>query len=436
LQGAQLGKDILSYAVALAFNFLVQTVCLGLLWRSLKGSETQIFPLVQVWLGLGVSTLELGLSQAILRFSRAGHVLKSILRFWALVLLPLSILLGFLFYLIFSPNNSLYLIFLSIVATSTYVFYTLCSTHLRSARLSLPFLVINLLKNGSLLISLGLFYLQNKLSLDTWLLLLTGHNLLGALLCLLTPRYYIKHKTTNSYKTNSASPLAPVSLTEIMRFALPLWLANLVFTSEAYIDLAFINSFFPQDLIPYRQAVELSMIAGALLQLIKLVLPPYLYEKLGKGEIFNLHKTVLSVSCWTLPAFWLFGISSPLLLKLYLGKEPGPATLSLSWILLFVLFLQVQLFWLRTYQEYKKSSILLLLIALTATVLNILGNWLLVPSLGGAGAGLAACAASLFSLYYLWIINRPSIWQTAFVLLIQVIAVLSGWFFYSLQETL
>ncbi|QSR36416.1 polysaccharide biosynthesis protein [Marinobacterium iners] len=180
-------------------------------------------------------------------------------------------------------------------------------------------------------------------------------------------------------------------LKEMLRFGLPLILGGIAYWGLTAIDKVFLRTLASfEELGIYSVAVSFAAAAVILQSVFSTVWAPTVYKWASKGEgLENVHKVNRYILGLVVLIFCLAGLLS-WVVTLFL-----PASYSeVQWILVACLGAPL----LYTLSEttvvgigISRRSIFAMLAALIAFVVNLVGNWLMIPSFGAAGAAVSTC---------------------------------------------
>lgn len=420
----------------MAGNFIVQTFCMSLLWRTLSGIALNEYPLIQVYASTSMTLLEWGLSTVILRFWNGRIILlKKVLLLWGMLGCLGSVVLFTVLKMTLANHSPLLWLILSLAMGAAYSLFTIASAPIRAAKYSRTYAVLNTSKNLGLLFLIVLAYVRHYLDLYIWMNITIAANFTAALISIYISNRLALGQTNQTHQSigiNGNTTLQP-NYKAILAFAIPLWASQLIYFSESFIDIAFLKFYFPTHLIAYRQAMEYALFLTAIIQAMRIVWSPILYHRLSTSIPVNAQLTGLLANLFSSCLALIFGLVLPWLLTIYIGSSLTIEALSITWILLGSAQISFVLFWLRPWDEYKENTRFLLVLSLVSACINILGNFLFTPMYGGIAAGLSACAATIFCTYFLWVRHRPSVLQSIQFFMVNVLFWTFGYFIFTQQ---
>lgn len=180
-------------------------------------------------------------------------------------------------------------------------------------------------------------------------------------------------------------------LKQMLRFGLPLILGGVAYWGLTAIDKIFLRSLASfEELAIYSVAVSFAGAATILQSVFSTVWAPTVYKWASKGKgLDNVHKVSRYILCLVVMMFCLAGLLS-WIVTLFL-----PASyVAVQWILVACLGAPL----LYTLSEttvvgigISRRSSFAMLAAVIAFVINLAGNWLMIPRFGAAGAAVSTC---------------------------------------------
>ncbi len=192
-----------------------------------------------------------------------------------------------------------------------------------------------------------------------------------------------------------AESLDLVELKNLLRFGLPLILGGLAFWGLTAIDKVFLRVLSNyEELGVYSVAVSFAAAATILQSVFSTIWAPIVYKWASKGEgLQNIQRVTRYVLFCVIIMFALTGLLS-WIVTLILPREYA----SVQWIVISCLGYPL----LYTLSEttvvgigISRRSAFAMLAAVLAFGLNLIGNWLLIPKFGAAGAAVSTCGAFL-----------------------------------------
>lgn len=370
--------DSFIYGLNLGFNFVVLTLSLSLLWRSMDAVSMGQYPLIQMIGGGSIVLFELGLSSTALRF----HLLKQAVMPWCLKywLGGIAFFFPAIYVLLFIglvPHVPGTLILLTLMYGISFSFFQISMAFLRSQRNLKVYSTLSISKNLIILGVLFYFYHHGVLSLYHWLCTLIIVHLPMGVWALL--------------KSKRKEPLQPTILPkEIFQLSGPIWIAGLLAFSDTFIDILFIKIYYPVDLVDYRIAVEYTLLFTGLSQLLQLSWPTLALEGLhqqGKSILLNKLPQLLKILGGYM---FLLGLLCGPLLSVYLGNPASPKTIWFASLALASSLFVVLLIFIRPYFEFNKTSNQILIASTLGIFINLMGNFFFVKTYGGTAALLSS----------------------------------------------
>ena len=180
-------------------------------------------------------------------------------------------------------------------------------------------------------------------------------------------------------------------LKQMLRFGLPLILGGIAYWGLTAIDKVFLRTLASfEELGIYSVAVTFAGVATILQSVFSTLWAPTVYKWASKGEgLENVHKVSRYILCIVVLLFCLAGLLS-WVVTLFL---PGSYA-AVQWILVACLGAPL----LYTLSEttvvgigITRRSGFAMLAAVVAFLVNLVGNWLLIPKFGAAGAAVSTC---------------------------------------------
>ncbi len=180
-------------------------------------------------------------------------------------------------------------------------------------------------------------------------------------------------------------------LKQMLRFGLPLILGGVAYWGLTAIDKVFLRTLASfEELGVYSVAVSFAGVATILQSVFSTVWAPTVYKWASKGEgLENVHKVSRYILCLVVLLFCLAGLLS-WIVTLFLPANYA----AVQWILVSCLGAPL----LYTLSEttvvgigITRRSSFAMLAAVVAFVGNLVGNWLLIPRFGAAGAAVSTC---------------------------------------------
>lgn len=180
-------------------------------------------------------------------------------------------------------------------------------------------------------------------------------------------------------------------LKQMLRFGLPLILGGIAYWGLTAIDKVFLRTLASfEELGVYSVAVSFAGVATILQSVFSTVWAPTVYKWASKGEgLENVHKVSRYILCIVVLLFCLAGLLS-WVVTLFL---PGSYA-AVQWILVACLGAPL----LYTLSEttvvgigITRRSGFSMLAAVVAFLVNLVGNWFLIPQFGAAGAAVSTC---------------------------------------------
>lgn len=182
-------------------------------------------------------------------------------------------------------------------------------------------------------------------------------------------------------------------LKQMLRFGLPLILGGVAYWGLTAIDKVFLRTLASfEELGVYSVAVSFAGVATILQSVFSTVWAPTVYKWASKGEgLENIHKVSRYILCLVVLLFCLAGLLS-WVVTLFL---PGSYA-AVQWILVACLGAPL----LYTLSEttvvgigITRRSGFAMLAAVVAFLINLVGNWFLIPRFGAAGAAVSTCTS-------------------------------------------
>lgn len=180
-------------------------------------------------------------------------------------------------------------------------------------------------------------------------------------------------------------------LKQMLRFGLPLILGGIAYWGLTAIDKVFLRTLASfEELGVYSVAVSFAGVATILQSVFSTVWAPTVYKWASKGEgLENIHKVSRYILCLVVLLFCLAGLLS-WIITLFLPSNYA----TVQWILVACLGAPL----LYTLSEttvvgigITRRSGFAMLAAVVAFLINLVGNWFLIPRFGAAGAAVSTC---------------------------------------------
>jgi O-antigen/teichoic acid export membrane protein len=180
-------------------------------------------------------------------------------------------------------------------------------------------------------------------------------------------------------------------LKEMMRYGLPLILGGIAYWGLTAIDKVFLRTYSSfEELAIYSVATSFAAAAVILQSVFSTVWAPIVYKWASKGEgLENVHKVIRYILCIVVLVFSFGGMLS-WVVTLFLPDSYS----EVQWIL--VACLGAPLLYALSETTVvgigiSRRSSFDMLATLIAFLVNLIGNWLLIPHFGAAGAAVSTC---------------------------------------------
>ncbi len=199
--------------------------------------------------------------------------------------------------------------------------------------------------------------------------------------------------TRKEWVAGIPAPLDRQHLKRMLRFGAPLILGGIAYWGLTAIDKVFLRTLASfEELGVYSVAVSFAGAATILQSVFSTVWAPTVYKWASKGEgLENVHKVSRYILGLVVLLFCLAGLLS-WIMTLFLPAEYA----AVQWILVSCLGAPL----LYTLSEttvvgigISKRSGFAMLAALVAFAVNLVGNWLMIPRYGAAGAAVSTCVS-------------------------------------------
>lgn len=182
-------------------------------------------------------------------------------------------------------------------------------------------------------------------------------------------------------------------LKKMLRYGLPLILGGIAYWGLTAIDKVFLRTFSSyEELAVYSVATSFAAVAVILQSVFSTIWAPTVYKWASKGDgLQNVHKVIRYILALVVMMFCMAGLLS-WVVTLFL-----PASYSeVQWVLV-ACFGAPLLYALSETTVVgigiSRQSSFDMLAALISFVVNLIGNWLLIPNFGAAGAAVSTCVS-------------------------------------------
>lgn len=270
---------------------------------------------------------------------------------------------------------------------------------LRMNEQGLAFSIVQLVPKLSFLVLLGFYALADS---ELNLVALVFANVFGGFLVALFLCYYTRRELGQALK----SSFSIAKLLEMLKFGAPLIVGGVAYWGLSSIDKVFLRSFVGyEELAVYSVAMSFAGVAILLQNVFSLVWAPTVYKWVSKSEGLSQVNVVTRYILFAVVVLFCLAGMFSWVLTIFL-----PASyVQVKWIM--VVCLSAPLLY--TLSEatgigigISKRTGFSMVATLVAFVLNLVGNWILVPMLGAAGA---AISTSLSFWVYFWLRTEFSI---------------------------
>lgn len=199
------------------------------------------------------------------------------------------------------------------------------------------------------------------------------------------------YNTRREWLASVKAPLDIQHLKHMLRFGLPLILGGIAFWGLTAIDKIFLRTLASfEELGLYSVAVSFAAAATILQSVFSTVWAPTVYKWASKGEgLENVHKVSRYILALVVVAFCLAGLFSWVITFFLPSKYDA-----VQWIVVSCLGFPL----LYTLSEttvvgigISRRSSFAMLAAASSFSINLVGNWLLIPLFGAAGAAVSTC---------------------------------------------
>lgn len=199
------------------------------------------------------------------------------------------------------------------------------------------------------------------------------------------------YNTRRDWLASVKAPLDVHHLKHMLRFGLPLILGGIAFWGLTAIDKIFLRTLASfEELGLYSVAVSFAAAATILQSVFSTVWAPTVYKWASKGEgLENVHKVSRYILALVVVAFCLAGLLSWIVTFFLPPKYDA-----VQWIVVSCLGFPL----LYTLSEttvvgigISRRSSFAMLAAVSSFLINLVGNWLLIPEFGAAGAAVSTC---------------------------------------------
>ena len=386
-------RTILQFALGPLGGAALGLVTLPIITWLFSQDDVGRFSMLQVTLSFGTLLFSLGLDQA---YVREFHEVNDRPLLLKLVVLPgfallMVVLLAILVlgpelasWLFSVPSRELsYLVAVCLLATFLSRFLSLV---LRMNERALAFSMSQVLPKVLLLFLLCAFiFLDAERSLENLVLANT--------LALVLVSGFYSWNTRSEWRLAISKKIDPVRTRSLLAFGLPLTLGGLAFWGLTAIDKLFLRLLTSyEQLAVYSVAVSAAAAAAVLQSVFSIVWAPTVYKWASRGEesdkIVDVMRYVLICVITLFSLAGMFSWVVPLLLPSSYEQ--------VQWILVSCMAFPL----LYTLSEatvvgigLSRRSSFAMLAAAIAFVVNVLGNWLLIPMFGASGAAVSTCVS-------------------------------------------
>lgn len=386
-------RQIAAFAVGPVAGALLGLVTLPTITWFFSQEDVGRIAMLQVTIGFSTLLFSLGLDQAFVRefhevADKPALLKQALLPGLILLLATLIVLMssglsmaGLLFDI---PN--LYLSFAIAFTLLTSFITRFLSLVLRMYERGLAFSVSQVLPKLLLLGIIGAYVLAE---VDKTLVnLVLAYTAAFTLVC-----FVFAFNTRREWVAGIMSALDIQRLKRMLRFGLPLILGGIAFWGLTAVDKIFLRTFAGfEELGIYSVSVSFAAAATILQSVFSTVWAPMVYKWASKGEgLENVHKVNRYVLALVIIAFSLAGLFS-WVITLFLPSEYA----AVQWIVVSCLGYPL----LYTLSEttavgigISRRSGFAMLAAVVAFLVNLVGNWFMVPLFGAAGAAVSTCVS-------------------------------------------
>lgn len=384
-------RKIAAFAIGPIGGALLSLITLPIITWFFSQEDVGKMAMLQVTISFSILLFSLGLDQA---YVREFHEVKNKPALLKHALLPALTLLLFTLAVLLSFGNTLadwlfelsdwYLSLLIATALISELISRFLSLVLRMNERGLAFSLSQLLPKLALLTIISSYVL---LDADKSLTNLVFANAAASLfICIV-----FAFNTRTEWITGISTPLHCKLLREMLRFGLPLILGGVAYWGLTAIDRIFLRTLASfEELAVYSVAVSFAGAATILQSVFSTVWAPTVYKWASQGEgLENIHKVSRYILGIVVLLFCLTGLFS-WLVTLFLPSS----YMSVQWILVSCIGAPL----LYTLSETTVVGIgitrrngFAMSAALVAFMVNLVGNWLLIPRFGAAGAAVSTC---------------------------------------------
>ena len=384
-------RQIAAFAIGPIGGAVLGLITLPIITWFFSQEDVGRMAMLQVTIGFSILLFSLGLDQA---YVREFHEVKDKPALLKRALLPgLLILLATLFILLISGSvlsgwlfgiSDWHLSLLIAVAVLAAFISRFLSLVLRMNEQGLAFSMSQLLPKLVLLAIIGGYIL---LGADTSLTnLVLANTAAFVFVCVV-----FGFNTRKEWIAGVTATLDWQYLKQMLCFGLPLILGGIAYWGLTAIDKVFLRTVASfEELGVYSVAVSFAGAATILQSVFSTVWAPTVYKWASKGEgLENIHKVSRYILCLVVLLFCLAGLLS-WIITLFLPSNYA----TVQWILVACLGAPL----LYTLSEttvvgigITRRSGFAMLAAVVAFLINLVGNWFLIPRFGAAGAAVSTC---------------------------------------------
>lgn len=386
-------RKIAAFAIGPIGGALLGLITLPIITWFFSQEDVGRMAMLQVTIGFSTLLFSLGLDQSYVREfheveNKPALLKRAILPGLALLVITLAVLLslggalaGWLFEI---PEWHLsLLVATALVASFVSRFLSLI---LRMNERGLAYSVSQVLPKLLLLVIIGTYVLTGADKTLTNLVLANSFALV--LVCAV-----FAFNTRQEWMAGIVSTLDLQHLKSMLRFGLPLILGGLAFWGLTAIDKIFLRALASfEELAVYSVAVSFAAAATILKSVFSTVWAPMVYKWASKGEgLENVHKVSRYILALVVMIFCLAGLLSWIITFFLPAEYAG-----VQWIVVSCLGAPL----LYTLSEttvvgigISRRSSFAMMAAVVAFAINLLGNWMLIPQFGAAGAAVSTCVS-------------------------------------------
>ncbi len=386
-------RNVVAFAIGPVGGALLGMITLPIITWFFSQEDVGRMAMLQVTIGFSTLLFSLGLDQAYVREfhevdDKPALLKRAVLPGLVLLVITLAILLfkggslaGWLFGV---PLWSLSL--LASAALLVAFFSRFLSLVLRMNERGLAFSLSHVLPKVLLLGIIGSYVLVDADKTLTKLVLANTSALV--LVCLV-----FAFNTRHEWMVGITSELNVQHLKSMLRFGLPLILGGIAFWGLTAMDKVFLRTLVSfEELGIYSVSVSFAAAATILQSVFSTVWAPTVYKWASQGEgLDNVHKVSRYILALVVIGFSLAGLFS-WIVTLFLPPEYA----AVQWIVVSCLGYPL----LYTLSEttvvgigISRRSSFSMLAAVVAFAVNLLGNWILIPKYGAAGAAVSTCVS-------------------------------------------